>query len=232
MRFWREGPAENYEQYLFTGVTVVLLALAGLALFFIRRTRAQVSADRAPILFYVAATLLMWVLALGPGGEGHEPASLARPYSWLLALPGFNGLRVSARFAMVGTLCLAVAASLAVAHLSKLMAFAGPLARARRRGRHRWARGRWDDTPGPGGPTAREDDPPRLATSSGDGVANRQHRHQGRSHVSFDIPPPAARQRLLRATFPRTTSSCRSRSGAATYRDSSTWPGGVRSSSS
>ena len=32
MRFWREGPADNYEQYLFTGVTVVLLALAGLAL--------------------------------------------------------------------------------------------------------------------------------------------------------------------------------------------------------
>ena len=31
MRFWREGPAQNYEQYLFTGVTVVLLALAGLA---------------------------------------------------------------------------------------------------------------------------------------------------------------------------------------------------------
>ena len=125
MRFWREGPAGNYEQYLFTGATVVLLTLAGLALFFIRRTRPQVSADRAPILFYVAATLLMWILALGPGGEGHEPASLARPYSWLLALPGFDGLRVSARFAMVGTLCLAVAASLATAQLARLMAFAG-----------------------------------------------------------------------------------------------------------
>ncbi len=69
MRFWREGPAENYEQYLFTGATVVLLALAGLALFLLRRTRPQVSAGRAPILFYVAATLLMWVLALGPGAK-------------------------------------------------------------------------------------------------------------------------------------------------------------------
>jgi hypothetical protein len=125
MRFWREGPADNYEQYLFTGVTVVLLALAGLALLLIRRTRAAVSATRAPIIFYVAATVLMWVLALGPGGEGQDPASPYRLYSWLLALPGFNGLRVSSRFAMVGTLCLAIAASLAVAHLSKLAVFAG-----------------------------------------------------------------------------------------------------------
>ena len=30
------------------------------------------SAGRAPILFYVAATILMWVLALGPGGEGQD----------------------------------------------------------------------------------------------------------------------------------------------------------------
>lgn len=124
MRFWREGPAENYEQYLFTGVTVVLLAIAGLALFLIRRTRAAVAAERAPIVFYVAATLLMCVLALGPGGEGHDPASPYRPYSWLLALPGFTGLRVSSRFAMVGTFCLAMAASLAVAHLSTLIALA------------------------------------------------------------------------------------------------------------
>lgn len=120
MRFWREGPAENYEQYLFTGVTVVLLALAGLALLCVRRLRAPVAAARAPIVFYTLATLAMGVLALGPGGEGQDPASLHRPYTWLLWLPGFNGLRVSSRFAMLGTLCLATAASLAVAHLSKL----------------------------------------------------------------------------------------------------------------
>ena len=123
MRFWREGPAHNYEQYLFTGVTVVVLALAGLALLLARRTRAVVAAGRAPILFYGATTLLMWVLALGPGGEGQDPASRYRPYTWLLSVPGFTGLRVSSRFAMVGTLCLAIAASLAVAHLSKLSVF-------------------------------------------------------------------------------------------------------------
>ena len=127
MKFWREGAAHNYEQYLFTGVTVVLLALAGLALLLARSTRGPVIAGRAgrpPILFYAVATLLMWVLALGPGGQGQDPASLYRPYTWLLALPGFNGLRVSSRFAMVGTLCLAMTASLAVAHLSRLSVLA------------------------------------------------------------------------------------------------------------
>lgn len=123
MRFWREGPADNYEQYLFPGVTVVLLALAGLVLLSVRHTRASAAAGRAPLLFYVLATLVMWVLALGPGGEGQDPGSVYRPYTWLLSLPGFNGLRVSSRFAMVGTLSLAMAASLAVAHLSKLSVF-------------------------------------------------------------------------------------------------------------
>ncbi len=120
MKFWREGPAHTYEQYLFTGVTVVLLALAGLGLLFVGKTRGPLTARRAPILFYALATLLMWMLALGPGGNGQDAMSPYRPYSWLLWLPGFNGLRVSSRFAMLGTLCLAMAASLAVAHLSKL----------------------------------------------------------------------------------------------------------------
>jgi hypothetical protein len=135
MKFWREGPAHTYEQYLFAGVTVVLLALAGLILLFVERTRRPLAADRAPILFYALATLLMWVLALGPGGYGQDPASPYRPYTWLLWLPGFNGLRVSSRFAMLGTLCLATAASLAVAHLSKLTVFSD-------RGAGRFA-GRW-----------------------------------------------------------------------------------------
>ena len=134
MKFWREGPAPTYEQYLFTGVTVVLLAAAGLVLLVIRKTRETrepLAGDRAPILFYAAATLLMWVLALGPGGHGEDAGSPYRPYTWLLWLPGFSGLRVSSRFAMLGALCLAMTASLAVAHLSKLTVFAG-------RGASRW----------------------------------------------------------------------------------------------
>jgi hypothetical protein len=140
MKFWHEGPAHTYEQYLFTGVTVVLLALAGLVLLLVRKTRGPLAAGRAPILFYVAATLLMWVLALGPGGHGQDPASPYRPYTWLLSLPGFNGLRVSSRFAMLGTLCLAMAASLGVAHLSTLTVLVD-------RGAGRWA-GRWRELAG------------------------------------------------------------------------------------
>ena len=67
----------------------------------------------------------MWVLATGPGGEGPDAASSYRPYAWLLSLPGFSGLRVPARFAMVGTLCLAMSACLAVAFCARLSLFAG-----------------------------------------------------------------------------------------------------------
>jgi hypothetical protein len=123
MKLWREGPAENYEQYLFTGVTVVLLACAGLVLLLARRR--SVDPGRTTILFYAAATIMMYVLATGPGGEGQNPASPYHPYAWLLSLPGFNGLRVPARFAMVGTLCLALSACLAVAQWASLSLFAG-----------------------------------------------------------------------------------------------------------
>ena len=127
IRFWPAGPVESHEQNLYAGMTVVLIALAGLVLLLVRRTPGQLFAGRSPLLFYAAATLLMWTLALGPGGQGQDSVSLYRPYTWLLSLPGFNGLRVPARFAMVGTLCLAMAASLAVAQLSK----AGGLFRGR-----------------------------------------------------------------------------------------------------
>ena len=125
LKFWPEGPTDNPEQDLFMGVTVMLLALAGLVLLLIGKRRGPVGAGRVPILFYVAATLLMGALALGPGGEGTQPASPFFPYTWLLSLPGFNGLRVPSRFAMIGTLCSAMAASIAVGHLSKLSIFAG-----------------------------------------------------------------------------------------------------------
>jgi hypothetical protein len=139
MRFWREGPAHTYEQYLFVGVTVVLVALAGLVLLLVRQTREPLTAGRAPIVFYAVATLLMWALALGPGGSGQDPAAPYRPYTWLLALPGFDGLRVSSRFAMLGTLCLAMTASLAVAQLSKLPVFLhGGLGRGGSRSGSRW----------------------------------------------------------------------------------------------
>ncbi len=125
IRFWPAGPVASHEQNLYAGMTVVLLALAGMVLLLVQKTPGQVFRGRSPLLFYVAATLLMWALALGPGGQGRDAVSLYRPYGWLLSLPGFNGLRVPSRFAMIGTLCLAMAASLAVAQLSKSGLFRG-----------------------------------------------------------------------------------------------------------
>jgi hypothetical protein len=98
---------------------VILLAVVGLGLTIAGRGHRP-GTERLPLLFYAAATLLMWVLALGPGGEGDDPASPFYPYSWLLSLPGFDGLRVPARFAMLATLCLAVVAGLTIERLSAL----------------------------------------------------------------------------------------------------------------
>ena len=42
---------------------------------------------------------------------------MAATVSWLALLPGYDGLRVPARFAMLAALCLSIAAGLAVARL-------------------------------------------------------------------------------------------------------------------
>ena len=73
---------------------------------------------RSPLAFYAAATLAMWVLSFGPSPSigGVEVLSLA-PYRFLTLLPGYDGLRVPGRFAMLATLCLAAAAGIALAQL-------------------------------------------------------------------------------------------------------------------
>jgi hypothetical protein len=145
LRLWPEGAAGNYELYLFPGLAVVLLAIAGVRSRFFRsrfgeyfhqindlhRNPERKNRDLTPVaLFYVLAAVAMAALALGPGGTGDEPASLARPFSWLLFLPGFDGVRVSSRFAMQGTLCLAIAAGIGVARLAPLTGRWRPLAGA------------------------------------------------------------------------------------------------------
>ena len=51
----------------------------------------------------------MWLLSLGPAPTlmGNE-VMYRGPYTLLMFLPGFNSLRVPARFWMMTTLCLAV----------------------------------------------------------------------------------------------------------------------------
>jgi hypothetical protein len=123
LALWPAGRGTSAEDHLFPGLVAVVLAGLGAAAALAGFARSRRDAeprlrqpDRAAwnILFYAAAAVLMFALALGPGGEQNGPASMWRPYTWLLWLPGYDQLRVPARFAMPGTLCLALAAACSV----------------------------------------------------------------------------------------------------------------------
>ena len=75
---------------------------------------------RSVFAFYVLGAGAMWVFSFGPRPRflGHRVLDTA-PYGWLLALPGFDEvLRVPARFGMLATLCLSIAAGLAFARIA------------------------------------------------------------------------------------------------------------------
>ena len=73
---------------------------------------------RAPLLFYALAAFAMWVFALGPEAFFFGSRALYQaPYGWLMRLPGFDGLRVPARFWMMALVCLTVLAALAIDRL-------------------------------------------------------------------------------------------------------------------
>ena len=77
--------------------------------------------------FYATAAAAMWLLSLGPSPKLLSiPVLYDAPYAWLLLLPGFDELRAPARFAMLMTLCLSMAAALTVARFAE--------------GRPRWSR--------------------------------------------------------------------------------------------
>ncbi len=81
------------------------------------RARAAIR-RRSPFVFYVAAAFLMWICALGPVPALQETRVLYEaPYRWLTRLPGFDGLRVPARFWMMALVCLSAAASIAFNHI-------------------------------------------------------------------------------------------------------------------
>ena len=93
-------------------VTVACLAIASLLHPAVRTAWRQ----RSPLAFYALATVVMWLFSLGPSPTLlDKPALYKAPYAWLLmALPGMDGVRVPARFWMLGILCLAVTAALGV----------------------------------------------------------------------------------------------------------------------
>src|SRR5262249_39851166 len=101
----------------------------------------------SPFAFYAGALAVSWLLSLGP-----RPTFFGRtfldpgPYAWLLALPGFDSLRVPARFWMIAILCLSTGAALGFAMLVRsrrlrLPSRAARGARARARGVGQGARG-------------------------------------------------------------------------------------------
>lgn len=74
---------------------------------------------RSALAFYTLAMAVMWVMSLGPSPTLlNQPVLYKAPYAWLMLLPGVDGIRVPARFWVLATLCLAVAAGLAVAELT------------------------------------------------------------------------------------------------------------------
>ncbi|MDQ3213244.1 MAG: discoidin domain-containing protein, partial [Acidobacteriota bacterium] len=73
---------------------------------------------RSPLAFYALAAVVMWLFSLGPAPTLMDrPVIYKAPYAWLMELPGADGIRVPARFWVLATLCLAVAAGLALRQL-------------------------------------------------------------------------------------------------------------------
>lgn len=101
------------------------LAFWCLALIASARVRA-VLRSQSVLGFYIAATVAMWVFAFGPHPTFNgERVVYWGPYRWLMLLPGFDGVRVPARFGMLASLTLAAAAGIAFARLVTRMSARG-----------------------------------------------------------------------------------------------------------
>lgn len=86
-------------------VSLVLALVLALTSQGFRRTYAA----RSVLGFYAIAGFVMWLLSLGPAPTLMGNDVMYRgPYALLMVLPGFNALRVPARFWMMTTLCLAI----------------------------------------------------------------------------------------------------------------------------
>lgn len=117
LALWPHLTATNQETFLYPGIVTVALVLFGVKGAWPRR---QARTGTGPlVLFYAGAALLMWWLAFGPAPEDAGVLALVHPYTALTYLPGFSGLRVPARFVMLGCLCLSVAAGLSFPRLAR-----------------------------------------------------------------------------------------------------------------
>ncbi|MGE0394895.1 MAG: discoidin domain-containing protein [Vicinamibacterales bacterium] len=102
---------------------LLLLALSCGALLWTWPAFRRVWTARTPGLFYGTGIGLFAVLACGPVLQAHGRVVLdPAPYGWLMALPGFDELRVPTQIKMAGLLCLSVSAGLALASLGGRLA--------------------------------------------------------------------------------------------------------------
>jgi hypothetical protein len=116
LAFWPPQRVPAREDDLFPGITALLLIVAVIAVAAMSGRWRSAIRERAPLAFYAAAAVVMAALTFGPGGADAGDWRWIRPYFWLTLLPGFDALRVPARFAMLCALCTAVAAGVAIAH--------------------------------------------------------------------------------------------------------------------
>ena len=96
------------ESEQFPGLFLLLLLAGG----------ASLAISDRRFVFYSGAAALMWLLSLGPVVKlNGTPVGIPGPYALLAQLPGFDGIRVPARFWMVTVLCLAVCAAFVVSRI-------------------------------------------------------------------------------------------------------------------
>ena len=77
---------------------------------------------RSALAFYTLAAVAMWLFALGPAPTFMgRPLLYKAPYAWLMLVPGVEGVRVPARFWVLATMCLAIAAALGTGYIAQAL---------------------------------------------------------------------------------------------------------------
>ncbi len=104
------------EGQLYPGMAIVGFGIVGVIAVTLGRERSR----RSVAWFYCGAAVAMLVFAFGPVVRFHGAVLFSHaPYWWLMQLPGGDALRVPARFAMLSTLCLSLAAAIGVNSLAR-----------------------------------------------------------------------------------------------------------------
>ena len=105
---WLHGAGVSSESEQFPGLAILVLAAVAIALAVKRH------AHRREVAFYACTAVVMWTLSLGPAPKLNGVAiGIPGPYAALASIPGFDGMRVTARLWMVAVVCLSACAAIA-----------------------------------------------------------------------------------------------------------------------